>query len=471
MIVLFIILSYLFSTADYGSFRQALMINKGLLELFALGIPMSIYYFLSRLQDDSKKMFIAQSLMVLAALGMVCSFLVFVFSGLIAEKFNNPDLEHLLRLFSLYPFFVLPTLALESVLVTLGHAKRYAIFLIIDKLVMLILAGIAVLLFRSIDGLFVILLIFSFVELLAAILLVKISTSGLSLVKRPIILREQIKVALPTGVANIVGILNVELDKLIVGLFFNVEQFARYVNGAFEIPFIGTVANATTSVLMPEYVKSFEQKNHYRILELWHGAIIKVAIIFIPLIVFMFFNAREFISLLFSDKYIGSAIIFQIYLIAHIPKLTWYGPLLVAMGYSKEPLIASLLSLVCNIVLNIIFIQWIGFIGPAIATVLTTYVLVAYFLVRIRKVMNVGWLSLYPWRPLAMMIVLSSIAAISLIPLLEMLKLPVIVTLVTGYIFYMAILLLIFRIIRIISDDDIAFVLSNTAKLKGLVRK
>ena len=471
MIVLFIILSRLFSESEYGSVRQALMINKGLLEVFALGIPMSIYYFLSRLRDSRKKIFITQSLVMLGVLGLLCSFIVFMTAGLISEKFDNPELEGLLRIFSLYPFFVLPTLALESVLVTLGYTKRYALFLIIDKAILLLLATLAAVVFRSIEGFLAVLLIFSFVELIAATLLVKYSVSGLPPQENVTNLKDQLSVALPTGVANIVGILNVELDKLIVSLFFSVEKFARYVNGAFEIPFIGTVANATTSVLMPEYVRSYEEKNTQRMLDLWHGAIIKVAIIFIPLILFLLFNAGDFITLLFSDKYVGSVIIFQIYLIAQLPKLTWYGPLLVAMGYSKEPLIASLLSLVCNLILNIYLIKLIGFSGPAVATVLTTYILVCYFLLRIKMVMGVGWISLYPWYKLSLILVLSSVFGLAISYSLDQFELPRITSLIIGFCLYMALLLPAFRSINIISSDDVDFVMKNLAKLMVIIKR
>jgi len=100
-----------------------------------------------------------------------------------------------------------------------------------------------------------------------------------------------------------------------IGAFFTVSQFAKYINGAFEIPFVGTIAASVSSVLMPEFAKKSQQKDYLSLIKLWHRAICKVAIFLIPLAVFLFIFANEFITLMFSKKYQDSSIIFQIYLI------------------------------------------------------------------------------------------------------------------------------------------------------------
>ncbi len=182
---------------------------------------------------------------------------------------------------------------------------------------------------------------------------------------------------------------------------FSVAQFARYANGAVEIPILGTVVRSVSTVLIPEFARRYHSGDSAGVLKLWHESIRKVALLQFPVLVFFGVFATKFIIFLFSDTYGDSAIIFQIYVVAQVPSLTWYGTLLVAVGRTKAPLWGSIIALGLNVVLNILFIQWIGFTGPAIATTLASFGTTAFYLSRIRLALGVGWKAVYPWSGLA----------------------------------------------------------------------
>ena len=133
ILVLFVLLSHLLAAPEYGTFRQVWLVNKGLLDVLALGVPLSVYYFVPRLSDDHKRRFVAQSLLVLAGLGLVLAAGVFIGAPVLARTFNNPEIEPLLRLFALYPLFAMPVSGLESVLLSLGRSAQYWVFRIVDR--------------------------------------------------------------------------------------------------------------------------------------------------------------------------------------------------------------------------------------------------------------------------------------------------------------------------------------------------
>ncbi|MEJ2503055.1 MAG: hypothetical protein P8177_07005, partial [Gemmatimonadota bacterium] len=88
---LFVLLSYTFSREEYGQFRQVWMINRALaLEIFTLGIPGSINFFLPRLRPDQRRHFVRQSLNILTVAGLVVTAGVLVFTDLIADAFDTP---------------------------------------------------------------------------------------------------------------------------------------------------------------------------------------------------------------------------------------------------------------------------------------------------------------------------------------------------------------------------------------------
>lgn len=471
IICLFILLSHMLSVVEYGIFRQVWMINKTFMEVFAFGVPISIFYFLPRLANGLKKLFVIQSVILLSLSGILFSCIIFLFARQVALLFSSPELEYFLRLFCLYPLFVLPTLAAQSVLVSLDKAIPFAIFTIVDRILLLIVAVTLVLLHRSIGELFLGLLAFAACELIVSLYVVFYFMKGFGMLSKKFEFGKQLKFAFPSGAANVVGIVNQELDKVIIASYFSVAQFARYANGAFEIPFVGTIASSVTSVLMPEYVKRYQNGDHRSLIKLWHKTICKVAMLFIPLMIFLFILAPEFIITVFSSKYQESSLIFRIYLISLLPKITWYGPILVSIGHSREPLYGSALSLGSNAVLNYILIRKVGFTGPAIATVMVTYLVTYYYLYRIRKILHVSWFDIYPWTNLMKTLLASIIACVILIPFLFIHDFSNIIRLTVGGTAYVICIYYAFRFFKLVTKEDVDFINSCILRMRNAMAR
>lgn len=406
-LLLFVLLSRTLTPTQYGSFRQVWLINKSLVEILGLGLPLSLLYYLGRLGDAQKKAFIVQSVTLLAAGAAGAGLAVFLGADLIAAAFGNPDLAPLLRLFAVYPVLIAPSLAVEGVLIVSGRVHQFAMFAVVTRVGVFVAGAAAVAMGGTLAHLFALILAAGVIEIFVAGLLIRAAVVSFEAAGRPGQLserptvREQFRLALPTGISSMVGILNQELDKLIIAASFSVAQFARYANGAVEIPILGTVVRSVSTVLIPEFTRRYHSGDRAGVLELWHKSICKVALLQFPVLIFFGVFAAEFIILLFSDTYRDSAVIFQIYVVAQVPSLTWYGTLLVAVGRTKAPLWGSIIALGLNVILNILFIQWIGFTGPAIATTLASFGTTAFYLSRIRSALGVGWMAVFPWSGLA----------------------------------------------------------------------
>jgi O-antigen/teichoic acid export membrane protein len=273
ILVLFVLLSHLLTAPEYGTFRQVWLVNKGLLDILALGVPLSVYYFVPRLTDAHKRRFVAQSLLVLAALGLVLAAGVFIGAPALARTFNNPEIEPLLRLFALYPLFAMPVSGLESVLLSLGRSAQYSAFLIVDRVALVATAAGAVLLSRSLHTLFLALVGFGVIELLAGAWLAWYAVGHLPRRGGDWRLVDQLRFALPSGLANLVDVINVEIDKLMAAAFFTVSQFASFANGAFEVPFLGVIVGSVGAILLPEFSREHERGDRAAIVRLWHAAI------------------------------------------------------------------------------------------------------------------------------------------------------------------------------------------------------
>jgi len=453
----------------YGSFRQVWMINKGLIEIFALGLPLSILYYLARLPDREKKWFIARSVVLLCTGAAATGLAIFLAADRIADAFGNPAIAPLLRMFAIYPVLIAPSLAVNNVLVAGGRVLRLVSFAVASRTAVLAAGALAVALGGDLTTLFTLILVAGTLEITAAMLLLRAAARAAEVADRPgqlerrPTIREQFAIALPTGVSNMVGIINQELDKLIIAGSFTVAQFARYANGAMEIPLLGTIVSSVSTVLMPEFTRRFHDGDRRGVLTLWHDSVCTVGLMQFPVLIFFGVYATDVIVLLFSDTYRESAIVFQIYILASVPRLTWYGTLLVAIGRSKAPFYGSLVALAINVVLNILLIQWIGFVGPAIATVLASWGVTVFYLSRIRLTLQVGWGEVFPWRRLAWILFIAGAAALTLVGLDRAVSLPSIVRLAVAGILYAFVVLAVYRWLGLVSWRDVRAALTSLA--------
>ena len=100
---------------------------------------------------------------------------------------------------------------------------------------------------------------------------------------------------------------------------------------------------------------------------------VKAGSILLPAMVFLFLFAEPVILLLFSDTYIESIVPFRCYLLILPVRVVFYGSALMALGKTKIILYRSLLGLIVNLILSIIFVKIFGYIGAVFATIITIY--------------------------------------------------------------------------------------------------
>lgn len=286
---------------------------------------------------------------------------------------------------------------------------------------------------------------------------------------RGVSIKKQISHSAPIGFSTVINILNVELDKLIVSLKLNVEQFALYANGAVVVPFIGTFAGAASSSLMAPMMERYEKGDIDSLLSLWRMTIVKVALIFYPLLAFLFVNAEAFVTLLFSARYADSAPVFQIYLLAQLPKIIFYGPFLMAIGKRRVPLYGAFIALAINGMLSWFMIDWLGLTGPALATLISIYIVTAYYLLQLSQSLDTALHTVFPFKAALVVGLVSFITALSLSKALTWLEVALdnVLVFVAVYIIFSAIVMVILRLLNIISQEDIAFITSRMRNISG----
>ena len=207
----------------------------------------------------------------------------------------------------------------------------------------------------------------------------------------------------PIGYNDAVGSLSRSVDRLVVLHFFAAGTFAQYNFGAIEVP-VSLLLASVVAVLVPEISRLFQEERLEEIRLLWQRAVSRLAILVLPLAAFLLVFADPIIGWIFPEAYARSAWVFRLYLLVLPLRCAVYNPLLVGMGKARWALWSSLGDLGCNLLLSLTLVGYLqgsrpdlAFLGPAIATVSSTYLQVGFLLVAISWHLNWGLRRLLPW--------------------------------------------------------------------------
>tara|TARA_R100001369_G_scaffold31211_4_gene55362 strand:+ start:44419 stop:45900 length:1482 start_codon:yes stop_codon:yes gene_type:complete len=331
------ILSRYLAKEDYGTYRQIIFVYSTLLVVFSAGLPRVFAYFLPRYSLSQGKTIVKKVSLVLVGCGLLFSICLYLFSGLIARILDNEELEYGLKVFSIVPFFLLPTLGIEGIFSTYKKTIYIAIYNTLTRFVMLLCIIVPVIVYDGnyINALYgwVVASVFTFV---IAILFKSLPFKGISKSKTDLKIGEILSYSLPLVGAGIWGVVIKSSDMFYISRFFGEEAFAEYANGFTSLPFVTIITSSAAVVLMPIFSKYFQGNNNTKeILNVWLNALKKSTIIIYPLIIYFFVYADDVVVLLFSESYLNSSIYFRINLILNVFNIIIFAPLFLATGRTK----------------------------------------------------------------------------------------------------------------------------------------
>jgi O-antigen/teichoic acid export membrane protein len=435
-----VVLARSLERADFGTFNQVWLVNKSLIFLFALGLPVSVYYFLPRLTEAQSKSFIVQTLISLTILALPFAILMYVLADPLAAYFQNPALSGYLRLFAIYPVVILPTVTTDAVLISLGQTKQAAMFEITTKIAMILAVAAGGILGQSLELVFKALILHGLAQLLLAVWMMWQPVCRLKAHFSLADLKSQLAFAMPYGLSDLAGVLHYQTDKVLVALFYPPAVFALYAAGAFEIPLAGITSVPVVSVSMAEFTRRFMSGDIAGFLTLWHQSLVKLSLPVFAVATFLMVFADPIVTGLFSSEYTASIWPFQIYLLLLPLVITVPGQVLASLGETKFVFKAMAVSMIVNIVLGYLLIRSIGWLGPAWSLIFSRYLFTTLVMLEIRNQLGVGLERLMPWKPLAWVGLVAIVAAAGALPI-ALLPIGTVFKLGVGFAIYGAIYL------------------------------
>lgn len=337
-IVSSMILSRYFNKSDYGTYKQVMYVYNTLLSVFTLGLPKAFSYFLPRVELSQSKSLIRKITNLFFLLGGAFSLLLFLFAPQIAAFLKNPELTKALRIFAIVPFFMLPTMGLDGILATFKQTKFLALYNILTNIFKLLCVALPVMIWNLsyVDALWGF-VIASFVTFTLALYLKYLPVKGQHNEQTTVSYKEIFTFSIPLLTASIWGMLINSTDQFFISRYFGTEIFAEFSNGAMELPFVGMIIGACSTVLTPLFARQVYEKSDFNttIYPVWQSSFAKSAMLLYPIIVFCIFDAVSIMTVFYGAPYAASGSYFQVRLTVNFVKIISYYSILMAIGATR----------------------------------------------------------------------------------------------------------------------------------------
>ena len=365
------------------------------MQFAAFGIGAALTKYVAEHNENIKKVeeFVSSGVIGSFISGLTVGIILYLSSNVIAINFfHSPEMVYLLKITAFcFPFIALQKTALGT-LNGLRKMNYFALLNIIQNVSVSVLSVVLVILFKmNVTG-----AVFGFV--LPTIVMGPLALGFIKgFFKVPsklfnTVLRELSWFGVYVVLANSAGIINTQIDSLLIGHFMDETEVGYYAVAVVLIQGIILVPSAIQRVTTPA-IASYHGKNEYEnIRKLIKKNLAKTFLITIFFSSVLAIFGKFLIVFLFTEEFLPAYTPLLILLIGY----TIYAPI-VSIGGALSSIgkvdvifrISTLCALI-NIALNIIFIPKFGIIGAAIATSLSLSIAVVIDLAFLRRYIYVN---------------------------------------------------------------------------------
>jgi O-antigen/teichoic acid export membrane protein len=447
-----VVLARVFDPADFGTYKQALLIYATLYAIAPFGMADSLLYFLP-LAPRAAGRYIVNSLLFLAAAGLICLALLGTASATIAEWLSNAALAEVVPLIGLYLLLMMVAAVLEIVLIATKRYRWTALSYAASDLLRAAFFLIPALLLHRLNALFVGAVAFAGLRAGVMVLYLTRQFRG-ALQPDPLLLRHQLAYAGPFGLAVLIEIVQSNFHQYAVAYHYDAASFAIYAVGCLQPPFVDFFLTPAASVMMVRMGEELAGGRRDVVPAIWRETTRKLALLLAPIVGAQLVAAREIIIVLFTATYLASVPIFMVWSVALLFWALLPDGVLRVYADTRFLLLLNVIRLLLILTLIAPFVLAFGLVGAALATVLVTVVTKAVALAKVRQLMGVDRADLLPWRSLGAVVAAAAAAMAPALILKSQLDLPIPLLLIVTVAVYGATYLALLVRLGILTDGE-----------------
>jgi len=303
------------SQHEFGLYKQAFLLIVTAASMLPLGFGMSAFYFLPRETPEKRRQIIFNILLFNLIVGGAACLALFAAPQMLGALFQNPEMTKLAPLIGGVIFFWLFSSFLETVAVANQEPRVSTAFIISSQVTKTALLFSAAVIFGTIESLIYAALIQTVLQTAILFGYLKSRFPHFWTAFDWQTLKTQAIYALPFGFAGLLWTMQTDLHNYFVSHRFSAEEFAVYAIGCFELPLIGMLSEAVSSVMIPRMSELESRNDRREMINLSVRAMERLALAYFPIFIFLMITAEPFISTLFTATYLSSVPVFRINLL------------------------------------------------------------------------------------------------------------------------------------------------------------
>ena len=385
---------------EYGTYSQLMIIINTATAFIMLGLPNSTNFFLARAEtSEEKRDFLSVYYTFNTFLCVVLGAVLVIIVPFVEKYFKNDTISNFAYFLAIYPWAHITFSSISNVLVVYGKTIKLILLNLAVSAVSLASVIIIQLLGLTFNDYMIAFLIGNVLVAIWIYIIIYRLEKGISLKVDLTLIKRILVYSIPIGLASLVGTLNIEMDKLMIGRLMDTESLAVYTNAGKELP-LTMVATSLTAVLLPQMARQLKNDENENAVKLWGVAIDLSYVIMAFFVTACIVFAPQVMTLLYSQKYIDGVNVFRVYALVLLLRVTYFGIVLNAVGKTKFIFWSSIMSLGLNAVLNYLLFVVIGFTGPAWASLLSILLVNMLQLIYTAKAIKISFKNIFPWKKL-----------------------------------------------------------------------
>lgn len=295
------------SVETYGTYKLVTLIYWFAQVALNIGMDDSVNYYL-RWDRKNFALYSWNALVLNFLVTGAVALAMTVFRFPIAKLLNNQELANYLPLLGLLIVTTICSQQMEGLLINFNRFKERLLLDAGTEFLKSVALIAAFMFFDSISWALGFLSALMTIRLIWAIYTIEIhkKKEGIKYRNGGKLIPLQLKYGLPLGFSRIVtNVLNVE--NFVVSSFYNVTQFTMYSVGSFENPLINSLRSSVYELINIQLIEEVRDGAYEKAIDTWRRMSRKLLLVVIPFSVYTAFFAKEFITFIYSDKYVDSA--------------------------------------------------------------------------------------------------------------------------------------------------------------------
>jgi len=204
----------------------------------------------------------------------------------------------------------------------------------------------------------------------------------------------------PLGASKILYLANAYMGQFFISAVLGAPMLAVYTIGTYLYPIIHVFRSSIGDVIMTEIV-SKRNTPPKEALGLWQRATVIYLAVMFPMAVILFYFADVIVRTLFTAAYAEAIPIFQIFVFFLVRECFDFSLPLRVVNRTGVFFKGQVLSIIINLVLLLALFEQFGILGPALAIVITRFLMAIYYVAYVMKYCEFSMAELLPWSDLA----------------------------------------------------------------------